>query len=440
MAEKVKKAILLLADGTVFTGRSFGAEGERIGEVVFNTSLTGYQEVLTDPSYRGQMVAMTYPHIGNYGVNREDVESAKIFLSAFIVKEYCRSPSNWRQEQSLDAYLAAAGIPGIEGIDTRYLTRHIRLAGAMPGIISTTDFDRDRLLARLRAWPGIVGVNLVDEVSCREPYEWHQGGWSLAGGYREVNGGGTFHVVAYDFGIKYNILRLLVEAGCRVTVVPATTSAMEVLALNPDGVFLSNGPGDPAALTEIVPQIRALIGKKPMFGICLGHQIVGLALGGTTYKLKFGHHGSNHPVMDLETRKVEITSQNHGFCVDHQSLGDEVEVTHINLNDQTVEGLRHRRLPLFSIQFHPESSPGPHDRQSNEPLVYFHRGGGLQLAGLVAGRFLQPDGGLPGQHRRQPGGGLARLVVQPAFFRLKAVPEPAQSAVRSRKRPSLSSR
>ncbi len=361
MAETSNKAILLLADGTAFMGRSFGATGERVGEVVFNTSLTGYQEVLTDPSYRGQMVAMTYPHIGNYGINPEDVESRQIFLSAFIVKEYCRRPSNWRCRQSLGEYLEAAGVPGIEGIDTRRLTRHIRLAGAMPGIISTTDFSRDRLLARLRAWPGIVGVNLVDEVSCREKYEWRQGGWSLEAGYREVPGGGTFHVVAYDFGIKYNILRLLVDAGCRVTVVPAATTAKEVLALAPDGVFLSNGPGDPAALAEIVTQIRALLGKKPIFGICLGHQVVGLALGGKTYKLKFGHHGSNHPVMDLETKKVEITSQNHGFCVDHHSLGEEVEVTHINLNDQTVEGLRHRRYPLFSIQFHPESSPGPHD-------------------------------------------------------------------------------
>ncbi|HDJ28415.1 MAG TPA: carbamoyl-phosphate synthase small subunit [Proteobacteria bacterium] len=361
MAFAKNKAILLLEDGTAFTGRSFGAAGEAIGEVVFNTSLTGYQEVLTDPSYRGQMVTMTYPHIGNYGINEEDVESKKLFLSGYIVKEYCHTPSNWRSIKSLGSYLEEAGVVGIEGIDTRFLTRHIRLAGAMPGIISTTDFDVSSLTEKLRHCPGIEGVNLVDGVTSPSTYEWSQGDWDIAAGYRENRNSGGFHVVAYDYGIKYNILRLLVAAGCKVTVVPAATTAQEVFAMNPDGVFLSNGPGDPAALMEYVKQVRLLIGRKPMFGICLGHQIIGLALGGSTYKLKFGHHGSNQPVMDLATGKVEITSQNHGFCVDIDSLGDEVEVTHINLNDRTVEGLKHRRYPLFSIQYHPESSPGPHD-------------------------------------------------------------------------------
>jgi len=361
MALAKNKAILLLEDGTAFTGYSFGAAGEAIGEVVFNTSLTGYQEVLTDPSYRGQMVTMTYPHIGNYGINKEDIESRKLFLSGYIVKEYCQTPSNWRSRKTLRNYLEEAGVVGIEGIDTRFLTRHIRLAGAMPGIISTTDFDLSSLADKLRLWPGIVGVNLVEGVTSPSSYDWCQGDWDIAAGYEEKQNIGGFHVVAYDYGIKYNILRLLVTAGCKVTVVPAATTAQEVLALNPDGVFLSNGPGDPSALEEYVNQVRSLIGRKPMFGICLGHQIIGLALGGSTYKLKFGHHGSNQPVMDLATGKVEITSQNHGFCVDIDSLGDEVEVTHINLNDRTVEGLKHRRYPLFSIQYHPESSPGPHD-------------------------------------------------------------------------------
>ncbi|MBN2333503.1 MAG: glutamine-hydrolyzing carbamoyl-phosphate synthase small subunit [Deltaproteobacteria bacterium] len=361
MAFSATKAVLVLADGTTFSGRSFGAAGEAIGEVVFNTSLTGYQEVLTDPSYRGQMVTMTYPQIGNYGVNAEDVESRKLFLSGFIVKEYCRYPSNWRQNATLGRYLEQAGVVGIEGIDTRFLTRRIRLAGAMPGIISTVDDDQQSLLRKLSSWAGIEGVNLVDGASCSSKYEWHQGQWTIAGGYQQSNEAAAFHVVAYDFGIKYNILRLLVNAGCKVTVVPADTSAQEVLGLNPDGVFLSNGPGDPAALPNIVQQVQQLIRRKPMFGICLGHQIIGLALGGRTYKLKFGHHGSNQPVKELASGKVEITSQNHGFCVDTESLGDEVEVTHINLNDHTVEGLRHRRYPLFSVQYHPESSPGPHD-------------------------------------------------------------------------------
>ena len=363
MAETIKrgsKAVLLLQDGTLFPGRSFGAAGEACAEVVFNTSLSGYQEVLSDPSYAGQMVLMTYPHIGNYGVNDEDQESRRCFLSAFIVKEYCAYPSSWRSQSDLAEFMVRDGVIGLEGVDTRALTRHIREVGAMPGIISTEDFDPASLKAKLDKWPGIEGVNMVAGVTAEKGYEWQQSTWDLKNGYRD-DSRAEKQVVVYDFGVKYNILRLLKEVGCRVTVVPAGTSASEVLALNPDGLFLSNGPGDPSALSEIVAEIKQLVGKLPICGICLGHQILGQALGGKTFKLKFGHHGSNHPVMDLTTGEVEITAQNHGFCVDVDSLGDEVEVTHINLNDRTVEGLRHRRYPLFSFQYHPESSPGPHD-------------------------------------------------------------------------------
>ncbi len=360
MIKRGSKAVLLLGDGTLFTGRAFGAAGEVTGEVVFNTSLTGYQEVLSDPSYYGQMVLMTYPHIGNYGVNDEDVESRKCFLSAFIVKEYCSYPSSWRSRCEMAELMARDGVIGLEGIDTRALTRHIREAGALPGIISTEDFDSESLLAKLKKWPGIEGVNLVDGVTVDKGYEWCQETWNLERGYKDGSRAER-RVVVYDFGVKYNILRLLKEVGCQVMVVPAGTPASDILDLNPEGLFLSNGPGDPAALGGIVNEIRHLVGRLPICGICLGHQILGQALGGKTFKLKFGHHGSNHPVMDLTTREVEITSQNHGFCVDVDSLGDEVEVTHINLNDQTVEGLRHRRYPLFSFQYHPESSPGPHD-------------------------------------------------------------------------------
>ncbi|MBN2809888.1 MAG: glutamine-hydrolyzing carbamoyl-phosphate synthase small subunit [Deltaproteobacteria bacterium] len=360
MIRRGSKAVLLLKDGTIFTGRAFGAAGEVMGEVVFNTSLSGYQEVLSDPSYCGQMVLMTYPHIGNYGFNDEDVESRRCFLSALLVKEYCDYPSNWRSRGELAEFMARDGVIGLEGIDTRALTRHIREAGALPGIISTVDFDPRSLAAKLRQWPGMEGANLVDGVTVAKGYEWRQKSWSIGHGYPEDDLAER-RVVVYDFGIKYNILRLLKEVGCGVTVVPAGTCAQAVLALKPDGLFLANGPGDPAALGGIVNEIKGLVGRLPICGICLGHQILGQALGGKTYKLKFGHHGSNHPVMDLTTRKVEITSQNHGFCVDIDSLGDEVEVTHINLNDQTVEGLRHRRHPLFSFQYHPESSPGPHD-------------------------------------------------------------------------------
>ena len=368
------KAILALADGKYFEGVAFGAEGEAIGEVVFNTSMTGYQEILTDPSYEGQLVAMTYPQIGNVGVNLEDVESRKPFVRGFIVKDYTAQPSNWRAREPLHEYMQANGIVGIQGIDTRSLVRHLRDHGAQDGIISTVNSNPAELVAKAKASPGLIGVDLVKNVTCDEAYDWNQGMWGLSGGYKQRDGGKitkrrgkasfaapNYFVVAYDFGIKYNILRNLAESGCQVKVVPASMPAEAVLALNPDGIFLSNGPGDPDAVPYAKDNVQKLIGKKPIFGICLGHQIMGLALGGKTFKLKFGHHGGNQPVMDLTTRKVEITAQNHGFAVDADSLGGAVQVTHLNLNDNTVEGLAHRELPIFSIQYHPESSPGPHD-------------------------------------------------------------------------------
>ena len=364
------KALLALADGTVFTGSSFGAEGEAVGEVVFNTSLTGYQEILTDPSYKGQIVTMTYPEIGNVGVNPEDVESRQPFVEGFIVKEYWERQSNWRARQSLGQYLKAHHIVGIQGIDTRALVRRLRDYGAQQGVISTFDLDPRRLVAKAQTAPSLVGRDLVKEVTCARPYDWQYGRWELGKGYKQASPESQhpiprtqhpFFVVAYDYGIKFNILRNLVEAGCRVHVVPAQTPAAEVLALKPDGIFLSNGPGDPDAVPYAKENVAALVGEVPMFGICLGHQIMGLALGGRTYKLKFGHRGGNHPVMDLATRKVEITTQNHGFCVDVDSLRGRAEITHMNLNDNTVEGLAHKDHPLFSVQYHPESSPGPHD-------------------------------------------------------------------------------
>jgi carbamoyl-phosphate synthase small subunit len=371
------KAVLALSDGTFYEGRSFGAEGEAGGEVVFNTSMTGYQEILTDPSYEGQMVAMTYPEIGNVGVNPDDVESRKPYVKGFIVKEYCALPSNWRATGPLHEYMREHGIVGIEGIDTRSLVRHIRDQGSQEAIISTLSDDPAELIAKAKASPGLIGRDLVKEVSCPEPYDWAEGKWELGTGYRKRKESEgvkkarkpktpsldrpDFFVVAYDYGIKRNILRGLTESGCRVKVVPASTSAENVLALEPDGIFLSNGPGDPDAVPYAKENVEKLIGKKPIFGICLGHQILGLALGGKTYKLKFGHHGGNQPVMDLTTQKVEITAQNHGFAVDAESLKGAAVVTHLNLNDNTVEGLAHRELPIFSVQYHPESSPGPHD-------------------------------------------------------------------------------
>ena len=356
----MNKAMLALADGMVFEGTSFGAEGEAMGEVVFNTSMTGYQEILTDPSYKGQIVTMTYPQIGNYGVNDEDVESGKPYVEGFIVKEYLDIPSNWRMKRSLDQYLKQHGIPGIQGIDTRALTRHVRDFGAQPGILSTKDLDPARLVARAKKLPKMSGLDLAKVVTCTEPYAWDEADWDLRTGYGRKTSQ-RYKVVAYDYGIKRNILRLLTQAGCDVTVVPAAMPAEDVLGMRPDGVFLSNGPGDPEPVTYAIENIRKILGKKPVFGICLGQQLLGLALGGRTYKLKFGHHGGNQPIMDLTTRKVEIAAENHGFAVDMESVRDQVVMTHVNLNDNTCEGIRHKTLPAFSVQYHPEASPGPHD-------------------------------------------------------------------------------
>jgi len=342
------KAILALEDGTVFEGSAFGAAGERTGEVVFNTSMTGYQEILTDPSYKGQIVTMTYPLIGNYGINPEDFESDKPHLSGFVVREKSRIMSSWRARQSLDDFLKKYKVIGIEGIDTRALTLHIRSAGAMRGILSTVDLDPKSLVKKAKASPGLLGIDLVKEVTCKKIYQW--------------NRKGKYKVVLLDCGAKFNIMRELEKRDCRVTVVPANTSAQKIISLKPDGVMLSNGPGDPAAVTYVIETVRQLLGKIPIFGICLGHQMLGLALGGKTYKLKFGHRGANQPVMDIRSHKVEITCQNHGFCVDLETLDKtETELTHINLNDQTLEGIRHQRYPAFSVQYHPEASAGPHD-------------------------------------------------------------------------------
>ena len=356
------KAVLALADGTYFEGQPLGATGEVTGEVVFNTSMAGYQEILTDPSYCGEIVTMTYPQIGNYGINSEDVESCRPFLSAFVVKESCPFPSNFRAEMTLDAYLKQNNVVGIEGIDTRALVRHIRTRGAQVGIVSSVDTDPQSLIDKARQAPGLPGRDLVRQVTCAEPYQFTEGLWELHQGYPDCELlERPFHVVAYDFGIKRNILRYLNSAGCRVTVVPAMTTADETLALKPDGVFLSNGPGDPEPIRYAQQAVASMLGKLPIFGICLGHQLLALALGGQTYKLKFGHRGGNQPVLNHARGQVEITAQNHGFAVDEESLSEAVSVTHINLNDNTVEGIAHRSLPAFSVQYHPEASPGPHD-------------------------------------------------------------------------------
>jgi carbamoyl-phosphate synthase small subunit len=357
----MKRAILALADGTTFEGESFGAAGEAAGEVVFNTSMTGYQEILTDPSYVGQMVCMTYPEQGNYGVNQADAESAKPQATGFIVRNWAEEPSSFRAERSIDAYLKSHGIVGIAGIDTRRLTRHLRTAGAQMGIIAT-EGSAKALVDRARAMPGMEGQDLASLISTKERYVWNERGadaWTDA--ERAALPAPRFHVVAYDWGLKRAMLRLLAEAGCKITVVPGDTTAEETVALRPDGVFLTNGPGDPAAVKGARQAVAGLLGKVPVFGICLGHQILALALGARTYKLKFGHRGANQPVKDLATGKVDITCQNHGFAVDDASLGKRGRVTHQNLNDGTVEGIEVLDAPAFSVQYHPESSPGPHD-------------------------------------------------------------------------------
>lgn len=356
-------AKLALADGTIYTGTGFGASGEVSGEVCFNTSMTGYQEILTDPSYCGQIVTMTYPLIGNYGINLEDVESNKLSIRGFVIRELCHQPSNYRATKSLDEYLRDANVLGIEGIDTRALVRRLRTRGAMTGVISTIDLDDASLLRKVQNSPELVGQDLVREVMPPQPFEWTEGLSPLT--FHSVHPTETpaadLHVVAIDYGMKWNILRHLRNLGCRVTVVPGTSTAEEILAYKPDGVFLSNGPGDPRPLDYAIETIRGLLGKVPIFGICLGHQLLGMACGAEIYKLKFGHRGGNQPVLNRDNGRVEITSQNHGFAISSESLPSCLDVTHINLNDQTVEGLRHKELPAFCVQYHPEASAGPHD-------------------------------------------------------------------------------
>jgi carbamoyl-phosphate synthase small subunit len=344
----IMKARLVLEDGTVFQGTSFGADSEGRGEVVFNTSMMGYQEILTDPSYRGQIVCMTYPLIGNYGVNKEEIESERIQVEGFVVKEASRIASNWRSEGEFGDYLQRHGIAGLEGIDTRALTRLLREKGSLRGIISTGIDDESELINKAKSIPEMIGRNLADVVTIPETRLWSQEG--------------SHHVVVIDCGVKYNILRELEKRDCRITIVSSKTGTDEIMQLRPDGVLISNGPGDPEPVENVIDIARNLLGEIPLFGICLGHQIIGIALGGKTYKLKFGHHGGNHPVKDLQTGKIAITVQNHNFCVDIDSLNKEdIEITHMNLNDNTLEGLKHKTLPVFSVQFHPEASPGPHD-------------------------------------------------------------------------------
>ncbi len=363
---KTKKAILALSDGKIFEGISFGAEGETSGEIVFNTSITGYQEILTDPSYKGQIVNMTYPLIGNYGICEKDHESIQPYIEGFIIKELSPYPSNWRSEMSLDDFLKSKGIMGIQGIDTRALTKHVRDHGEQQGIISTVDSDHQGLVSKAKSATSLEGKDLVKEVTCKEAYTWEEAEINPCAGNGNTNK--QRKVIVYDCGVKYNILRMLRNYNCDVTVAPASTGAEEVLSMNPDGIVISNGPGDPAAVSYMAENAINIIGKKPVMGICLGHQIISLALGYKTYKLKFGHHGGNQPVMDLSTRKVEITAQNHCFAVDGESISNgqssrfgKVEITHINLNDKSVEGLRCLDVPAFAVQYHPEASPGPHD-------------------------------------------------------------------------------
>lgn len=351
MSDKfVKKIILVLEDGKTFRGFSFGAEAETFGEMVFNTSMTGYQEILTDPSYAGQIVCMTYPLIGNYGINSSDIESSRPWLEGFVVREASQLGSNWRSTETFGAYLKRYAIPCIEGIDTRALVRHIRDKGVMRAGISSLNLDERRLLKKVLQSPKMKNRELASKVTTNKPYE------------VQPETDEIFHIVCYDFGVKNNSLRRLAESGCRVTVVPCETTANEVLELKPDGVFLSNGPGDPSSMEKTVEEIRALAERNiPMFGICLGHQILGQAFGGKTYKLKFGHRGGNQPIKDLRTGKIEITSHNHGFAIDGDSLPENVQITHMNLNDKTVAGIKHRKSPIFSVQYHPEAAPGPHD-------------------------------------------------------------------------------
>jgi carbamoyl-phosphate synthase small subunit len=362
------QAILALEDGRIFRGKGYGAPVEAAGEVVFNTSLTGYQEIFTDPSYAGQIVVLTNPHIGNYGTTPSDAESARPFIEGLVTREFSAMSSNWRSTEVADDYLERSGIPVIAEVDTRAVVRHLRTHGVMRGVIASGEnLDVDALVAKARAIRKMEGTDLASVVTTKAAYTWdasepkNQTGDKLLPGADQGTDGEALHVVAYDFGIKQNILRMLTREGCRVTVVPAKTSAEETLAMNPDGVFFSNGPGDPEPLDYAVETVQKLQGKKPIFGICLGHQIFGLALGGKTYKLKFGHHGGNHPIMNHQTGKVEITAQNHNFNVDPDSLPADVERTHTNLNDQTLAGLRHKTDPMFSVQYHPEASPGPHD-------------------------------------------------------------------------------
>ena len=359
------KALLVLADGKIYEGDHFGFEGEVEAEIVFNTSMAGYQEIITDPSYYGQMVVMTYPLIGNYGVNPEDFESDLPHLSGFIIKELSKVQSNWRSRGSLEDFLKEANIFGIQGIDTRALTRRIREKGAQQAILSTDTSDPKRLIEKARKSLGLMGRDLVKEVTCKKDYEWNESEWTIQKGKTELKEvkDRPFNVLVYDFGVKRNILRKLTSAGCKIRVVPASTPANEVLATKPDGIFLSNGPGDPAAVPYAIANVKTILGKVPVFGICLGHQILSLALKGKTYKLRFGHHGGNQPVLDVKSGKIEITSQNHGFAVEKNSFDSDVDITYLNLNDDTVAGIQHKSWPVFSVQYHPEASPGPHDSE-----------------------------------------------------------------------------